>query len=176
MFFPSAWAEHPSEIDTMHHLTLGSFSVQMWQCSSSAEDYEEIFFSVHMKVLFLDLTKYVTLQNCEMYCMGSDTLLQLTFTHFLSSLKALWFTIYMWTSKLSCCPHTTSDCLCSPVHVLWLYFFSSFAVWLCFHLSECYSPSVVFTLMPQLLLPTYVNFELFFSFFSDLSFYILKLV
>ena len=52
IIFPSAWAERPSEIDTMHHLTLGSFSVLMWQCSRSAEEDEETYQNVHTVVLF----------------------------------------------------------------------------------------------------------------------------
>lgn len=42
---------------------IGIISMQMWQCSSSAEDYEEIFINVHMEVLFLDLNKDVTLNT-----------------------------------------------------------------------------------------------------------------
>lgn len=72
MFVPSAWAEQPSEIDTMHHLTSGSLSAQrgsvllllkkmrkyitvcVWKC---------FFFSFRVPGVRGDL-----IQNAENYC------------------------------------------------------------------------------------------------------------
>lgn len=53
MFVPSAWAEQPSEIDTMHHLTSGSLSAQRGSILLLLqEDEENILQCVRGSVFF----------------------------------------------------------------------------------------------------------------------------
>lgn len=106
MFVPSAWAEQPSEIDTMHHLTSGSLSAQRGSILLLLQEDEEnilqcvrgsVFFSFSFRVLGVrgDL-----IQNAENYCYELSV--------FLSFFKRFY--------KYSHSSFNSSDLICCQMH------------------------------------------------------------
>lgn len=165
----------------MHHPALGSFSVRVWQRSSSADDDEEICNNVHIRgfvcfvffVFFTHCPECVMIINRNSKCTRSvgffyNSLIHHSFppliwsavrcAHMLHSWKASWSTVSVWASRLSTSLIAFAF-LCT--FVFYRAVFMTLILCLFTPFSLRMVPSVVFTPLTKAQLLTYGDFSLF---------------
>lgn len=105
MFVPSAWAEQPSEIDTMHHLTSGSLSAQRGSILLLLqEDEENILQCVRGSVFFLSPSE------CSEYAVIWYRMPKITVMNY------QYFSFFKRFYKYSHSSFNSSDLICCQMH------------------------------------------------------------